>query len=53
MRESIHAVLEACGLSVDDAARSTLDATDDPDALRRRLTRAATAATTEEVFAVE
>jgi Uma2 family endonuclease len=52
LRESILAVLEARGLSVDDAARSVLEATDDPDALRHRLTRAATAATTEEVFAV-
>jgi hypothetical protein len=49
LRESILAVLEARGLSV-DAARSALEATDDPDVLRRRLTRAATATTTEEVF---
>lgn len=53
LRESILAVLEARGLSVDDAARSALEATDVPDVLRRRLTRSATAATTEEVFAGE
>ncbi len=53
LRESILAVLEARGLSVDDAARSALEATGDPDVLRRRLTRAATAMTPEEVFAGE
>lgn len=50
LRESILAVLEARGLVVDDAARSALEATVDPGLLRRRLTRAATAATAEEVF---
>ncbi len=50
LRESIFAVLEARGLPVDDAARSALAAIDDPVALRRHLARAATAATTDEVF---
>jgi len=53
LRDSILAVLEARGLSVDYAARSALEATADPDVLRCRLTRAATAATTEEVFLCE
>jgi hypothetical protein len=56
LRDSILAVLQARGLTVDDAARSALEATDDPVALRRLLTRAATAATAptaDEVFAGE
>jgi Uma2 family endonuclease len=54
LRDSILAVLQARGLTVDDAARSALAAIDDPVALRRLLTRAATAATAstaDEVFA--
>jgi len=51
LRESVLAVLQARGLPVDDAARSALEAVDDPVALRRRLTRAATASTVDEVFA--
>ncbi len=53
LRESILAVLKARGLPVDDAARSALEATVDLGVFRRRLTRAATAMTTEEVFAGE
>ncbi len=53
LRESILSVLQARGLAVDDAARSALEAIDDPAALRRQLTRAATAATAAEVFAGE
>jgi Uma2 family endonuclease len=51
LRESVLAVLQARGLPVDDAARSALAAVDDPVALRRHLTRAATASTADEVFA--
>lgn len=53
LRESILAVLEARGLSVGDAERSALEATDDPEVLRRRLTQAATSPTTVEVFTCE
>lgn len=53
LRESVLAVLQARGLPVDDAARSALEAIDDPVALRRHLTRAATASTADEVFARE
>jgi hypothetical protein len=53
LRESILAVLQARGLTVDDAARSALAAIADPVALHRHLTRAATAATADEVFAGE
>jgi Uma2 family endonuclease len=56
LRDSILAVLQARGLTVDDAARSALEATGDLVALRRLLTRAATAATAptaDEVFAGE
>lgn len=53
LRESILAVLQARGLTVDDAARSALAAIDDPDALRRHLTRAVTAVTADEVFSGE
>jgi Uma2 family endonuclease len=52
LRGSILTVLQARGLAVDEAVRSTLAAIDDPAALRRLVTRAATAATTDEVFAV-
>jgi hypothetical protein len=53
LRESILAVLQARGLPVDDVARSALEAIDDPVALRRLLTRAATASTADEAFAGE
>jgi hypothetical protein len=53
LRDSILAVLQARGLTVDGAARSALEAIDDLAALRRLLTRAATAATADEVFAGE
>ncbi len=53
LREAILAVLKARGLTVDGSARSALEAIDDPDALRRHLTLAATAATADEVFAGE
>ncbi len=52
-RDSILAVLRARGLKADDAARSALEAIDDPVTLRRLLTRAATAPTVDEVFAGE
>jgi len=51
LRDSILAVLQARGLSVDDAARSALAAIADLAVLRRLLTRAATASTADEVFA--
>ncbi|MEP7009663.1 MAG: hypothetical protein ABJC13_05005 [Acidobacteriota bacterium] len=50
LRESILAVLTARGLPVDDAARTALEAIGDPVALRIHLARAATVATTDEVF---
>jgi len=53
LRDSILAVLQARGLTIDDAARSALAAIDDPVVLRRLLTRAATAPTADEVFAGE
>ena len=53
LRESILAVLEARGLPVDAAARSALETTEDLGSLRRHLTRAATVATTGEIFAAE
>jgi Uma2 family endonuclease len=53
LRESVLAVLQARGLPADGAARSALAAIDDPVALRRLLTRAATASTADEVFAGE
>jgi len=53
LREAILAVLQARGLAAGDAARSVLAAIDDPGALRRLLTRAATAATADQVFAGE
>jgi Uma2 family endonuclease len=53
LRDAVLAVLQARGLTVDDAARSALAAIDDPVALHRLLTRAATAATVDEVFAGE
>jgi Uma2 family endonuclease len=49
-RDSILAVLQARGLTVDDATRSALEAIGDPSALRRLLTRAATASTVDEVL---
>jgi Uma2 family endonuclease len=53
LRDSILAVLQARGLTVEDAARSALAAIGDPAALRGLLTRAATAATADDVFAGE
>lgn len=53
LRESILAVLEARGLPVDAATRSALETTEDLGSLRRHLTRAATVATTGEVFAAD
>lgn len=53
LRDSILAVLQARGLTIDAAARSAVAAIDDPVVLRRLITRAATAPTTEEVFAGE
>jgi hypothetical protein len=53
LRDSILVVLQARGLTIDDAARSALAAIDDPVVLRRLITRAATAATADEVFAGE
>ncbi|MFL6236660.1 MAG: Uma2 family endonuclease [Thermoanaerobaculia bacterium] len=53
LRDSILAVLQARGLTVDGAARSALEAIDDLAVLRRLLTRAATAPTADEVFAGE
>jgi Uma2 family endonuclease len=50
LRDSILSVLQARGLTVDGAARSALEAIDDPAALHRLLTRAATAPTADEVF---
>lgn len=50
LRESVLAVLAARGLPVDDVARTALDAIADPEALRRHLARAVTAATSDEVF---
>jgi Putative restriction endonuclease len=52
LRESILAVLAARGLEVGEADLSALEAIDDPVTLRRHLTRAATAATVDEVFVV-
>lgn len=51
LRDSILAVLQARGLAVDGAAHSALAAISDSVALRRLLTRAATVATADEVFA--
>jgi hypothetical protein len=51
LRDSILAVLQARGLTVDGEACSALEAIDDPAALHRLLTRAATAPTADEVFA--
>lgn len=53
LRDSIFNVLQARGLAVNDAARFALAAIDDLSALRRLLTRAATASTADEVFAGE
>jgi Uma2 family endonuclease len=53
LRDSILAVLQARGLTIDDAARSALAAIDDAFVLRRLLTRSATAPTADEVFAGE
>ena len=53
LRDSILAVLQTRGLTVDEAARSALAAIDDTATLSRLLTRAATAATADEVFAGE
>ncbi len=53
LRDPILIVLQARGLTIDEAARSALAAIDDPAVLRRLITRAATALTTDEVFAGE
>jgi hypothetical protein len=52
-RDSILLFLQARGLTIDDAGRSTLAAIDDLIVLRRLVTRAATAPTADEVFAGE
>ena len=53
LRESILAILQTRGLTIDDAARSALAAITDPTALHRHLTRAVTAITADEVFSGE
>jgi hypothetical protein len=53
LRDPILIILQARGLTIDDAARSALAAIDDAVALRRLLTRAATEPTAEEAFAGE
>jgi len=50
LRGSVVDVLEARGLTVDEASRAALESCRDLGALRRWLTKAATAATSEDVF---
>ncbi len=50
LRQAILDVLQARGLLADDALRARLASVDGPEALRRHLAQAATAATASEVF---
>ncbi|MFF3122850.1 hypothetical protein ACFVRD_10850 [Streptomyces sp. NPDC057908] len=51
--ESLLLVLEARGIAITDGIREKIDTCDDPQLLHQWLNRAATATTTEEVFAGE
>jgi hypothetical protein len=53
LREGLLAVLDVRGIACPEAAREQVAACDSPTLLRRLLARAKTAASVEEVFAVE